>query len=217
MTQRTRHRELPAWVRALLVFIAGFGAVWHCSSRRGSQPGESSRDAPARDAPERAADAPRAPAVAGDTGMRRPAEGMKAPGETRTARRSAAETDIRTSRLPEWMRFRYEHSKIALSTEMAVRFELEAQVHVGDAKAACAARQPDASSVMFDISAEIEIRGRDATVRGWGCDTEPGDVRAGAICDCFLEQLPGELHVVVPPEVRDADLVPYDSMLSLWL
>jgi hypothetical protein len=149
--------------------------------------------------------------------MQRPAEVTEALDGARTASRSTAAMDIRKSRLPEWMRFRYEHSNVALSTEMAVRFELDTQVHVGAAKAACAAQPPDAPAVALDISAEIEIRGRDATVRGWGCDTEHDDAPAGAICDCLLEQLPSELHVAVPPEVRDADLVPYDGMLSLRL
>jgi len=167
--------------------------------------------------PERAADAAHAPASAGEAGVQSPAEVTEALDETRVASRSAAATDIRKSRLPEWMRFRYEHPHVALPTEMTVRFELDAQVHVSNAKAACVAQQADASAVALDISAEIEIRGRNATVRGWGCDTEHDDARAGAICDCFVEQLPSELHVVVPPEVRDADLVPYEGMLSLRL
>lgn len=211
MSHRTRYRELPDWTRALLLFAAGFGVVWHCSSRRGRQHGGSTRDVA-----ERAADAPHVPAAAGDPGMQHLAEATRARDEPTMGSRGAAATDIRKSRLPEWMRFRYEHSQVALSTEMAVRFELDARVDVDAAKAACVAQPPHASGVALDISAEIEIRGRDATVRGWGCDTEH-DARAGAICDCFLDQLPSELHVVVPPEVRDAELVPYDGPLSLRL
>ena len=212
MSQRPRHRELPDWVRALLLFAAGFGAVWHCSSQHHPQRGGAPRDVP-----ERVADARRAPVSTGDTGLQRPTEVTETLDETGMASPRRVATEIRKSRLPEWMRFRYEHSEVALSTEMAVRFELDAQVHVRDAKAACAAQQPDASVVALEISASIEIRGRDATVRSWGCDTEHDDARAGAICDCFLGQLPSELHMVVPPEVRDAGLVPYEGMLSLRL
>ena len=114
--------------------------------------------------------------------MQRPAEVTEALDETRGASQRSAATDIRKSRLAEWMRFRYEHSKIALSTEMAVRFELDAQVHVRDAEAACTAQQPDASAIALDISAEIEIRGHDATVRSWGCDTRSSRSSKRAAC-----------------------------------
>jgi hypothetical protein len=115
------------------------------------------------------------------------------------------------------MRFRVERTRIALSTEMAVRLTLEADAHVAETKAACAARLSMPVAPALDISAEIEIRGRDVTVRSWGCDTEPDDHAMGAVCECLVQQLPSEVSVAVPTEVRDDELAPYDGMLSLRL
>ena len=212
MSQSKKSRELPDWVRALLLFGAGFAAVWHCSSHRRPRTVGTSQASP-----EPALDAIQVPSpAAGDLGVQRSPDEAPAPSAIGITRERADATDIRKSRLPEWMRFLYEHSQVAASAEMAVRFELDAQMHVGDAKVACA-RPLDASVAALDISARIEIHGRDVTIRGWGCDVEHDDASHGAMCDCFLELLPSELHVVLPPEVPDAALVPYDGLLSLRL
>jgi hypothetical protein len=84
---------------------------------------------------------------------------------------------------------------------------------------ACASKENTESVRDLDISAEIEIGGRDATVRGWGCDANEEPALAGRICDCILAHLPDEFRVTVPARVADKDLVPYEGMLSLrlWL
>jgi hypothetical protein len=100
---------------------------------------------------------------------------------------------------------------------MTVRFALETQVKVTDAKRICAAAQPTKDLPDIDISGEIDIHARDVSVHSWGCDTEPDDARVAALCECVLEQLPAELRLAVPQEVRNEDLVPYEGMLSLRL
>jgi hypothetical protein len=195
---------------AAMLFGAGFGIAWQCSGNNGPLPATSSRAASMqlRDAQ------PRSPA--GDTTRRLTEFGETLGGIARTMKPAPITTAVRKSSLAEWMRFRYEHSTLALSTEMAVRWALDKPARMRDFVTACATKEHMPAAVV-DMSAEIEIRGRDATVRSWGCDSATDAGAAGRICECVLEHLPDESHVVVPPEVAEADLTPYEGMLSLQL
>jgi hypothetical protein len=204
------HGNLRYWMFAVLLFGAGFGIVWQCSRARAPLRVTSSRAASVQ--PPGAQ--PRS--SAGAASRRLTELGAELDGIARAMNPAPITTAIRKSRLPEWMRFRYEHSTLALSTEMAVRWILDKPLPMRDFVTACASKE-HTPSVFVDMSAEIEIRGRDATVRGWGCDSTTDDMAAGRICECLLEHLPSESHVVVPPEVADTDLAPYEGMLSIQL
>jgi hypothetical protein len=130
------------------------------------------------------------------------------------ARRTTA---VRKSRLSDWMRFRYEHSQVALSTEMTIRLALDGSTSMREVTKACVSSEPEALAPDVDISAEIEIRARSVTARGWGCDANVDPSVAGRICDCILAYLPGEVRVAIPAEVVDEDLVPFEGLLSLRL
>jgi len=114
------------------------------------------------------------------------------------------------------MRFRYEHPTVALSTEMAIRWALGKPIPIRDLVTACASKE-HTPFVLVDMSAEIEIRGRDATVSGWGCDSNTDANAEARICECLIEHLPDESHVVVPLEVTDKDLASYEGLLSIQL
>lgn len=211
MTAHRRVRRVADGAGALLMFGAGFALVWYGWSRSSSQ-----RRAQVEQAA-RGTDAP-----ASTTNDVRGLESNRVvPRNERLdhsqAERAAASAKIRKSRLPEWMRFRVERTRIALSTEMAVRFALEADAHVAETKAACTSAQSMSMAPALDISAEIEIHDRDVTVRSWGCDTESEDPRVGAACECLIQRLPAELSVAVPADVPDGDLTSYTGMLSLRL
>lgn len=127
-------------------------------------------------------------------------------------------TEIRKSRLSEWARLRIEHTRVALSVEMALRFELDArQLRLAEVAASCAASYAVPEAPEMDISAEVEIRDRDVIAHNWGCDVNPSDKRAGAVCECIIDRLPETLHATVPSDIRDAELVLYDGELSLHL
>jgi hypothetical protein len=209
MSDRPKHREFPLWAQAMLIFGAGFGVARWLISERDPQ-----ATAVRRDLPSRVAEA-HGPARFTNRLVQLDPRIRDLIPRTEPVPEATA---IRRSRLPEWMRFRYEHSHLALSTEMAVRLALDAPISLRDATNACSAKLRIEPVRDLDISAEIVLQGRDATVRGWGCEASDTAV-AGRICDCVLEQLAPEYHVVVPGEVADEDLAPYDGMLSLrvWL
>jgi hypothetical protein len=212
MSHRPARRNLPGWVAAVLICGAGFVITWRCSSGRIQLPVASLREAPARTAD------PKAPVAR----MDRLAEPGDPVDDERTARhfpvREAPDpTGVLASRLPEWLRFRYGHAHLAYSMESTILGALGVPVPVSEVARSCTAKAHAESVRTLDISAAIEIQGRDATVRGWGCDTS--DATAIGLCDCILEHLSDDLHVRVPSQVEDKDLTPYEGMFSLrlWL
>jgi len=196
-------------VQAALVCAAGLAILWWRWSRP-EPPPDRSRSAPV---------------TAAGAGAARPI-GASAQSAERLAPRGApgavvmnsAETDrhaVVVSELPEWGRFRYEHTNLAIATEMAVRWALNTPVPMREVATACTRDAPVAPEII--LSAEISIRERDVIVQGFGCDAEHDGRRdlADRFCDCLLERLPRELHVEVPRDILSADLAPYDGMLSL--
>jgi hypothetical protein len=207
MSYQTRRPKLSNGLQAVLVFGAGFAIAWRCSAGRSSSSIVAPRDTPARVAESREALAQTDRLARLDDMLDRTFPAMEA------VPNAAA---IQKSRLPEWMRFRYEHQKLALSTEMQLRWALDSSSAAREAVRGCVAKE-HTTTVPIDISAEIELQGRDAMVRGWGCDANAEAVTVGRVCNCVLEHLPNDLHVTVPNEVRDEDLVPYEGLLSLRL
>lgn len=126
---------------------------------------------------------------------------------------------IRKSQLPEWMRFRYEHAGLALSTESAVREVLDSPTPLREIAAECAKTEHLSSIRDLDLSAEIMIRDREITVGGWGCEASEEAAIASRVCDCLLAKVPNDVRARVPGHVTDADLAPYEGLLllRLWL
>jgi hypothetical protein len=211
MSPRPKHRELPSWVQVALVFGAGFAIAWWVSSVRNPRPVVATPEVTASRTADVHTPPPRADRL---TALPR-----RTPESLPTMEPQLSTSAIRKSRLPEWMRFRYEHSHLAFSMESALRAVLDNPVSFHEAAKACAAKENARSVRDLDISAEIEIRDRDATVRSWGCEANEDPALAGRICDCILAHLPEEVRVAVPAQVADNDLVPYEGMLSLrlWL
>jgi len=202
MSSYSRRLKLPV-IHAALVFGAAFAIASQCSAGRGVRPATS----------------PHA-SVAGVANVQTRSDRT----DTRANPRSdlvpsvaAARSGslVRKSSLPEWMRFRYEHPTIALSTEMTVRWALDIPIPMREVAKRCALNA-NAFSVAVEASAEIEIQGRDITVHGWGCDANGATAIREQVCDCFLEHLQ-ELHLAVAPDVSDEDLASYEGMLSLQL
>jgi len=77
----------------------------------------------------------------------------------------------------------------------------------------------DRSEALRDIavSSAIELRGRDVTTHAWRCDTLRNDVAASRICGCVVTRLPDETHTIVPAQIADRALAPYDGWLALRL
>jgi hypothetical protein len=205
---RRRHR-FPGWGQALFAFGVGFAVVWWCSPAAPHRLVPRTSESPTR--------------VEADVSMTRvevatehretivdPTSTMKA-----TAEKSfMADSTIQKSQLSEWMRFRYEHPNLALSTEMTIRWELDRPKPMHDIVLACPVKD---HLKEIEISAEIEIHVRDVAIRGWGCDTNTDSRTAGIVCDCILMHLPKEFHVVVPMEVPDKDLANYEGLLSIGI
>src|SRR3954463_13485722 len=117
MSHDTVHRRLPGWICATILFGAGFATVWIALSVHRTLPVKPLRHSLARsvDAGVFLADGHD---LRADGGARLGAMMDQA---ARTTESVATTATIRKSRLPEWMRFRYEHPRLAFSTEMAVR------------------------------------------------------------------------------------------------
>lgn len=210
MRHLPRVLELPIWVCAVLAFGAGFGVAWWCISAREPVLGTSRTGPLAGSAEVRAtvtAGSRSREPEAGSTVFTRPIEPTRDPAA------------VRKSRLPEWMRFRYEHPRLAPLTEMAVRLALDSPVPAREIMSECATKLHIEAVRDLDISAELTLDGREATVRGWGCEANEEASIAAQICDCILGRLPGELQMAVPREVPEEDLARYEGMLSLrlWL
>lgn len=178
------------WICAALLFAAGFALAWRSSPEA---PRPAARAAPI--------DRP-APAIRPDARPARLAHPASVVPES-------SPTEVRRSHLPEWGRFRYDHPRLAFSTEVAVRATLDHPVALRDIVATCA---PNQRVAPLAISAELELRGREATVRGWGCDA-PG--ASAALCDCVVRHLPDEAHTLLPPDLPDEELAPYEGLLSI--
>jgi hypothetical protein len=205
MSRRPDRSSPGGWRHAVPLLGIGFAIAWWCLPD--SDPPSIARPdmpAPTVEAHGTAAPGRTATELAGASHVMAP---------TATSRASA----VRKSRLSDWMRFRYEHSQLALSTEAAVRSRLDTPVSMRDVTKACVSSEPSALAPEVDISAEVELRARDVTVRGWGCDVNAEPPISEAICDCILEYLPHDVRTTIPADVADEDLASYDGLLSLRL
>lgn len=209
MSPRTRRLEL--WGQALLATTgcAGFVVAWsrmsfespHPASQRALPHGMSDGSSMVASIP--ASVAPETSVVA----LPRPSEQIV----------SAAA--IRKSQLPEWMRFRYDHTHLALTVESVVRAALDTPIPLRAIAAECSSKEHLTVVRDLDLTAEVEIQARDVTMHGWGCEANEDPSTAGRICDCILARLPDSGIASVPLQVADGDLVPYEGLLSLrlWL
>jgi hypothetical protein len=103
-----------------------------------------------------------------------------------------------------------------MSTEMAIRWALDRPTPIRDLRAACSGSAAT-SHMWIRVSAELDMRARDATVRNWGCDATTNEPLEGRLCECLLDQLPEELQIVLPETVADRDLTSYRGVLSIQL
>jgi len=217
MNRRRKHPRLALVVQAGCVFGVAFVFTWRCSW---------SQQAP-RAAPTRQVDSQRMSAIPTGSGglLDQRARGatlveqVRVPNPTPTLMPTppVPATAIQKSTLSEWTRFLYEHPRLAGSTEMSVRHELEESVSMYKLTSMCVPR--GRPTPIVDLSAEIKIDDRAVSVQGWGCDTTAEEGLANRICDCFLSHLPESIHLTLSGSVADEDLVPFDGMLSLrvWL
>lgn len=203
MTCRPGSRKYSTWLQGLLAFGAAFSVVWYRAERSSSHHGS------------RVSNAVEAPRGAGP--LHRVTASTPAPVLHREARDINA---VRRSELADWGRFRYEHARLALSAEMAVRWAINTPVPLREVADACTDKEQEGSPApQLSLSGEVIIQGRDVTIHGLGCDLEPDDRRDAAerFCDCLLAGLQQEYHARIPAEVPDGDLVAYDGILSLRL
>jgi hypothetical protein len=210
MNQRPDRSSLGGRRQAVLLLGVGFAIAWWCLSER-----KPPSIAVHREMPAPTVDAHRATSPASGATELPGGSHVVVPAGQPAGRATA----VRKSRLSDWMRFRYEHSQRALSTEAAIRAQLDAPVSMREVTRACVSAEHQAPAPDIDISAEVEIRARDVTVRGWGCDANVELSIAGPICDCILEYLPRDVRVVIAADVSDEDLTSYEGLLSLrlWL
>jgi hypothetical protein len=114
------------------------------------------------------------------------------------------------------MQLRYDRPRLAHSVEHAVTAGLSTKILLREAAQSCT----DATHKMpgnFEISAMIDIQGRDIAVQGWGCNTDTNEAAAGKICDCIVGQFPEFLSAAVPSSITDRELTIYEGMLILRL
>jgi hypothetical protein len=195
----------------VLVFGAGFAIAWFTSAHsiRSIVP---SRTTSIGVASKRAASIPTLRSAR--DGLAELVSSMKEPLSSKPS--AVLTTAIRKSSLPEWMRFRYEHSRVAISIEMAIREVLNSPISMSEISSACSAHERDAATPDPAISMEIVLQGRDVTVQLLGCEAEHSNA-AEKFCYCLLEHVAPAFHVAVPSEVNERDLAPYDGAMSLPL
>jgi hypothetical protein len=114
------------------------------------------------------------------------------------------------------MRFRHEHTRVALAAETQVSLALD----LGNTVRTCGETvgSPQPRTVPLELSAEIEIEHRNVFVRGWSCDPDADGAIArtmAPVCECVLEKIPGELALEVPGNVADQDLADHAGSFSL--
>lgn len=123
---------------------------------------------------------------------------------------------LRRSELADWMRFRYEQPNLSAVVEMLVIGSMQRAVDVRGLAQECAARLHLPAASALELSAAVEIRGRDVHAHGWGCDGDP-EREATRICGCVATHLPDDVQVAVPRSIADDALAPYDGMLIVRL
>ena len=114
------------------------------------------------------------------------------------------------------MRFRHKHTRVALAAETEVSLALD----LGNIVRTCGETggTPEPRRILLELSAEIEIKGRDIFVRGWSCDPEADGAIArtmARVCECVVARIPDELALEVPGNVADQHLADHTGSFSL--
>ena len=216
------NRKLGLLVQSLSGFAAGFLAVCWARSCDGGQTAGRDR---ARSGP---VTSPKTSPVTSTDGSSpagspdpRPSEpraraARRSPRASDTADRETTSHGIRRSQPSDWMRFRQEHTRVALAAETQVSLALDLGNVVRTCGETVGTSEP--GRILLALSAEIEIESRDIFVRGWSCDPEADGAIArtmAQVCECVVERIPGELALQVPGNVADQDLADHSGSFSL--
>jgi hypothetical protein len=126
-------------------------------------------------------------------------------------------TARRTAQREAWTRFHNAHPELAIAVERGVISALTTRVSLREVMQACAATDRSTTLRDLPVSSAIELTGRDVSAHAWRCDTPSNDRAASTVCGCVVARLPGELHVILPGQVPEATLAPYDGQLALRL